>query len=111
VSDLAILAEKLGLSPDQRSRIQARFAAEMRGVVAEYYPSDAAARAHAFIQAFAADGFSATTTHPPVVEPPAGFGAARMIRFFDAFAPELSAPQRTKLAEMIREHASRHDQS
>ncbi len=109
-SDMAILTEKLGLSPDQVSRIQARFSSAMQGVVAEYGPRDVAARAQAFGAAFAADGFDARASEPHGVAPPTGFGGTRMTRFFEAFAPELTPAQRTTLAQAIRDHANRHDQ-
>jgi Spy/CpxP family protein refolding chaperone len=106
-NDMTILSEKLGLTADQVSRIQARFTASMQGVTAEYGPRDVTARAEAFGAAFRADSFNTNTAAPPSA---GTFGATRMTRFFEAFAPELSAAQRDALAQMIREHARRHDQ-
>jgi hypothetical protein len=109
--DMAILSRKLGLTPEQVGRIEVRFHRSMEGVVAEYYPRDAVARAETFGAAFETPGFEAQNTEPPSdLAPPRMFGATRMTRFFEAFAPELTPAQRATLAQTIREHAARHDQ-
>jgi len=107
--NMDILQGKLGLTPEQMARIHARFAAAMQGVVAESFAEDAAARAQAFGAAFRADAFDAESSEP--APPHVGtFGAIRMTRFFEAFAPELTPAERVTLAQMIRDHAWRHDQ-
>jgi hypothetical protein len=111
--DMTVLAEKLGLSKEQLDRIDARFTSAMQGVVLDYYPRDVEARMQAFGSSFTGETFEAKTlpTQPgPLAPLPATFGATRMARFFEAFAPELTPDQRAKLAQDIRDHASRHDQ-
>jgi Spy/CpxP family protein refolding chaperone len=114
--DMAVLAQKLGLSQEQVDRIEARFTSSMQGVLLDYYPREVAPRMQAFGSAFEGETFDAKTlpTAPPAdpsnAGPPATFGPTRMVRFFEAFAPELTPDQRAKLAQDIREHASRHYQ-
>jgi Spy/CpxP family protein refolding chaperone len=111
--DVTVLAQKLGLSQEQSERILARFTASMQGVLLDYYPRDVGARTQEFSSSFRDDAFDAGSLHTqpgPVAPPPTTFGATRMARFFEAFAPELTPDQRAKLALDVREHANRHDQ-
>ena len=106
---MAVLKDTLGLSAAQMDRIQARFTTSMQGVVADYDPRDVVARAQAFGVAFTKDGFDAHAIEPLAVAPRAMFGAVRMARFFESFAPELTPEQRKSLADAIRAHATCHD--
>jgi Spy/CpxP family protein refolding chaperone len=102
----------LNLSPDQVEKIKANFTAQMAAVTAsqqaKFDPAEAEAHFKAFGAAFASETFDAKTltTGDATNAHMATWGATRMVRFYETVTPTLTPEQRTKLAEMIREHAN-----
>jgi Spy/CpxP family protein refolding chaperone len=102
---LARLAGEIGLTQNQLDRIHASLA----GVIAPRFDSqEISAHVRAFGDAFRADTFDAKTltTGTGADAHLAGLGAARMVRFYEAVDPVLTADQRSTLAGILREHAS-----
>jgi Spy/CpxP family protein refolding chaperone len=101
------VAKELGLTNDQVEKVRANLSAlpaPSRG------PFDAtAAEAHmkAFGTAFNGETFDAKTlsTADPANTKIASWGASRMEHFYQALAPVLTADQRAKVADKLREHA------
>jgi Spy/CpxP family protein refolding chaperone len=108
---LAKLANELGLTPDQVSKIQAGLGASKSAP--PFDPQEIDAHLSAFSAAFEADPFDAKSlSHEGSANAHlAGWGAAHMAGFFVAVGPVLSPEQRTKLAAMLREHASHKEDS
>jgi Spy/CpxP family protein refolding chaperone len=102
---LAALTEELSLTPDQVEKISTGL-----GKPAEhpehFDPKDAESHVQAFATAFAADTFDAKTlsTGPAANGALSSHGATRMVHFYETVTPILTADQRTKLAEHLREH-------
>ena len=108
---LAHMQKELNLSPDQVEKIKAGFTAQMAAVgtaQGKFDPAEAEAHMKAFGMAFTADQFDSKslTTADGTNAHMATWGATRMVRFYEAVSPTLTPEQRTKLAEMIREHAN-----
>jgi Spy/CpxP family protein refolding chaperone len=105
------LAEVLGLSPDQVQKIDAAFTASMQQVFAAKQFDKAAAEAHlqAFVSGFSADQFDAKTltTADKANSGITTWGAMRMVKMYEAMTPVLTPDQRTKLAALLREHATK----
>ncbi len=102
---LARLAGEIGLTQDQLDKIHASLAASPRP---PFEPEKVAAHIKAFGDAFRAETFDAKTltTGSGANAHLATFGAARMVRFYEAVDPVLTADQRGKLAAILKEHAS-----
>jgi Spy/CpxP family protein refolding chaperone len=105
---IAHIQKELGLSPDQVEKIKAGFTAQMASVQAKFDPAEAEAHMKAFGNAFVADQFDAKSlgTADAANAHMATWGATRMVRFYQTVAPTLTPEQRTKLADMIRQHAN-----
>jgi Spy/CpxP family protein refolding chaperone len=103
---LARLAGELGLTQEQIDKIHATLAGG--GKPQRLDPQEIASHLHAFGEAFRSDAFDAKalTTAGSADAHLAGAGAARMARFYEAVTPALTADQRAKLADILREHAS-----
>ena len=102
---LARLAGEIGLTQDQLDKIHA----SLGGATAPRLDAqEIAAHVGAFADAFRADAFDAKMlrTGSGADAHLAGFGAARMVRFYEAVDPVLTADQRSTLAGILREHAS-----
>jgi Spy/CpxP family protein refolding chaperone len=108
---IAHIQKELGLSADQVEKIRAGFAAQMSAVTAaqgKFNAGEADAHMKAFGAAFTADQFDARslTSADGTNAHMATWGATRMARFYETVSPTLTPEQRTKLAAMIREHAT-----
>ena len=107
---LAVLTQKLGLSEAQVGQIKENYLSGMTVVheTADHEAVDAHLRA--FAAAFKAKSFDAKTlsSEQEANAHMATWGATRMERFFEAFAPVLTPAQRAELAQEIRDHANRH---
>jgi Spy/CpxP family protein refolding chaperone len=99
------LAHEIGLTQDQLDKIHASLAS---APVPPFDVQKVAAHIRAFGDAFRADTFDAKTltTGGGANAHLAQFGAGKMVRFYEAVDPVLTADQRTKLVGILREHAS-----
>jgi Spy/CpxP family protein refolding chaperone len=106
------LVPALGLLPDQVEKIDAAFTDSMK----TYYQAkgtfpmkDAKDHLDAFVKAFPADSFDAKTltTADKANSAVTTWGAIRMARFYEAMLPVLTPDQRTKLATLLRDQASK----
>jgi Spy/CpxP family protein refolding chaperone len=102
------LAKEIGLAPDQVAKTQANLAALAPAARGPFDASAAEAHWKAFSSAFLADPFDAKTlvTANPANSAISSWGAARMVRFYQALNPVLTPDQRTKVAAALREHAN-----
>lgn len=102
---LAKLASEIDLTQDQLDKIHAALAGTPRP---QFDAQKIAAHVKAFGDAFRADAFDAKTLTSGAGANAhlAEFGATRMVRLYEAVDPVLTADQRTKLAGILREHAS-----
>jgi Spy/CpxP family protein refolding chaperone len=102
---LAKLATEIGLTQDQLDKIHATLDGAPKPA---FDPQKVAAHVKAFGDAFRAETFDAKTlkTGGEANAHLATFGAARMVRLYEAVDPVLTADQRTKLAAILKEHAS-----
>jgi Spy/CpxP family protein refolding chaperone len=107
---IAHIQKELGLSQDQVDKIKAGFTASMAAssAQAKFDPAEADAHMKAFGSAFTAEQFDAKTltTADATNSHMATWGATRMVRFYQTVTPTLTPEQRTKLADMIRLHAT-----
>lgn len=99
------LAREIGLTQDQQDKIHATLAASP---APPFDAQSVSAHIKAFGDAFQGDTFDAKAlaTSSAANQRLAGAGAARVARFYEAVDPVLTADQRTKLADILREHAS-----
>lgn len=108
---IAHLAPMLGLSADQIAKIDQAFTASMAAMVAQKKFDSQAAEAHlqAFVDHFSSDQFDAKslTTADAANSGVTGWGAMRMVKMYQAMTPVLTPEQRTKLAAILREHATK----
>ena len=106
---LAGLTKELGLSQEEDDKITANFKSEMKATPQTHDHKEVEGHMQAFATSFKADTFDAKTigTENGANTHMATWGATRMARFFEAVAPVLTPDQRTKLAQDIRDHASR----
>jgi Spy/CpxP family protein refolding chaperone len=107
------LTPVLGLSADQVQKIDAAFTASMAQAIAARKFDHKAAEAHmeAFFNAFASDKFDAKalTTADKANSGVTTWGATRMVKMYSAVTPVLTPDQRTKLANLLRDHATKTD--
>jgi Spy/CpxP family protein refolding chaperone len=106
------LAQQLGLSADQVQKIDASFTTSMQAVSTargKFDPKSAEEHLHAFITAFSAESFDAKSLQSwdKADSSIASWGAMRMVRMYEAMTPVLTPDQRTKLAGMLRNHATK----
>jgi Spy/CpxP family protein refolding chaperone len=105
------LAQQIGLSPDQVQKIDASFTESIKALAAARGFDRKAADDHltAFVAAFPAEHFDAKTltTADKANSSVAMWGAMRMVRMYEAMVPVLTPDQRTKLAALLREHATK----
>lgn len=104
---LAELAEGLGLSADQIDKIRAAYADSL-GKRSHYDRGEADAHIKAFAAAFTSDHFDAKalSTGGAVNAHMATWGITRVVLFYKAAAPLLTAEQRTRAADELRHHAN-----
>jgi Spy/CpxP family protein refolding chaperone len=104
---LAMFAADLGLTPDQVDKIRAGLGEGMNGVP-RLDPQEIATHLRAFGDAFRSEKFDARvlTTASGANAHLVGWGAAHMAHFVETVGPVLTADQRTKLAQTLREHAA-----
>ncbi len=110
------LVRDLGLSKDEAEQIKASFRAVLKASTPATGQTSIQDHGHkvvtdhlqAFAAAFKADSFDAHKVGAAGAADGrmARWGATRMARFFEAAAPVLTADQRAKLSQMIRERAS-----
>jgi Spy/CpxP family protein refolding chaperone len=105
---IAHLAKELGLSSDQVDKTRANLAAIPAATRGPFDGAAAEAHMKAFAAAFVADPFDAKTltTADAANSKITSWGASRMVRFYQALTPVLTADQRTKIASELREHAN-----
>jgi Spy/CpxP family protein refolding chaperone len=103
---LAHLAKDIGLTSDQVDKFRANLEAG-RDAGKPFDPTVVEAYVKAFDSAFVADKFDAKTLPASSSESSriVSFGAARMARVYEALLPVLTADQRTKVADMLRQRA------
>jgi Spy/CpxP family protein refolding chaperone len=104
---LLAMVRELNLSQDQAQKIKASFHDKMKAAPQDHAHKEVQDHLQAFATAFKADTFDAkklagakaATGHM------ARFGTTRIERFVEAATPVLNPDQRTKLAQLLREHA------
>lgn len=105
---IAHLQQELGLSADQVQKTRANLASLPGTARGPFDVTAGEAHMKAFATAFVADTFDAKTlsTADPANTKIASWGANRMVRFYQALTPVLTADQRAKIADKLREHAN-----
>jgi Spy/CpxP family protein refolding chaperone len=105
---IAHVQKELGLSQDQVDKIKAGYTAQMASVQGKFDPAEADAHMKAFGSAFVAEQFDAKSlgTADATNAHLATWGATRMVRFYETVTPTLTPEQRTKLADIVRQHAN-----
>jgi Spy/CpxP family protein refolding chaperone len=107
------LGKILGLSPDQIQKVDAAFTASIATLYAtrKYDPKAAEQHLNAFVDGFSGEQFDAKTltTADSANSSITSWGAMRMVRMYEAMTPVLTAEQRTKLAALLREHATKQE--
>jgi Spy/CpxP family protein refolding chaperone len=105
---IAHLAKEVGLSDDQVTKVRAALTALPPPSRGPFDPAAAEAHMKAFGTAFVADKFDAKTltTADSANTKVTTWGAARMVRFYQALTPVLTADQRAKISAKLREHAN-----
>ena len=111
---LSVLAADLKLTEQQIQKTRANLGGSLK-TVQRVDPKDIASELKKFGEAFRSDSFDAKTftTESGPSGPDArlaGWGASYLAHFVEAVSPELTAEQRTQLAERLRAHAG-HDPS
>jgi Spy/CpxP family protein refolding chaperone len=107
---LLALVQRVGLTQQQADKIKANFREKMKGSgPQEHQHKEMEDHLRAFASAFKADSFDAKklTNAKMANGHLARWGATRRERFLEAAAPVLTPEQRTKLAQIIRDRASR----
>lgn len=106
---LLALVRDVGLSKEQADKIKANFHERMSATPQDHTHKEVVDHFAAFATAFKADKFSAKslTSAKAANGHMARWGATRRARFLEAAAPVLTPEQRTKLAQTIRDRASR----
>jgi Spy/CpxP family protein refolding chaperone len=101
---LGELTAEVGLTPDQVAKMSAALKARP-ATGGESRSKRAEARVHAFTTGFSTASFDAKSlaSKTPTI---AGRGSIRMAQFYETVTPLLTTEQRTKLAEILHEHAS-----
>lgn len=108
---LLALVRELGLSQEQADKIKASFHDKMKASPQEHAHKDVQDHLTAFAAAFKAETFDAKkVTGAKAAAHMARWGSTRMARFVEAATPTLTPEQRTKFADLIRDHAN-HSES
>jgi Spy/CpxP family protein refolding chaperone len=106
---LLAMVRQLGLTKEQAEKIKSNFRERMVKTPQDHAHKEVQDHLQAFATAFKAETFNPKTF--PSAKAASGhmarWGATRRARFLEAAAPVLTPEQRTKLAESIRDHASR----
>ena len=104
---IAHFAKELGLTNDQVDKVRANLSAMPAASRGSFDATAAEAHVNAFGTAFASDTFDAKTLSTGEVNTKiASWGASRMEHFYQAVTPVLTADQRAKVADKLREHAN-----
>jgi Spy/CpxP family protein refolding chaperone len=105
------LVRDLGLTKDQAEKIKAKFHDQMKGGPQDHQHKEVQDHLQAFATAFKADTFSAKSLSKAKAANAhmARWGATRMERFLEAAAPILTADQRSKLAQEMRDRSGRDE--
>jgi Spy/CpxP family protein refolding chaperone len=108
---LLALVRELGLSQEQAEKIKAAFHDKMKAAPQDQAHKEVQDHLTAFATAFKADTFDAKKVAGGKAADGhiAKWGATRRARFLEAAAPILTPDQRTKLAQVIRDHAAKTD--
>lgn len=108
---LLALVKQLGLTKEEAEKIKANFHDRMKGSPQDLVHKEVQDHIHAFVTSFKSDTFDAKTLAGGKAANGhmARWGATRMARFLEAAAPVLTPDQRTKLAQTIRDRASKAD--
>jgi Spy/CpxP family protein refolding chaperone len=103
------LASEIGLTSDQVDKVRASLAASTGTTRGPFDPAEAEAHMKAFATAFAADAFdaSALSSGASAGARVSSWGATRMAHFYEALNVVLTADQRAKVADRLRQHASK----
>ncbi|HSQ66771.1 MAG TPA: Spy/CpxP family protein refolding chaperone [Polyangiaceae bacterium] len=106
------LAKELNLSEGQVAKVRATLSASPSGASPALDLAQADAYVKQLEKAFASDSFEAKALdHADEVNRALdGWGAAHLARFCEAVMPVLTADQRARLADMLREHLSHGDE-
>jgi Spy/CpxP family protein refolding chaperone len=106
---LGALVAQLGLTQDEAKKIKANFHDRMKANPQEHAHKEVQDHLQAFTAAFKSDTFDPKklTGAKAANGHMARWGATRRARFYEAAAPVLTPDQRTKLAQMIRDHSGR----
>ena len=103
------LSKELSLTPEQVEKVKKSLHPTAGAGADKYDRKEAQARIEAFAKAFSGDTFDAKVLHGKGAEGVDGHmaagGAARHANFVEAVTPVLTPEQRTKFAEMLREHS------
>jgi Spy/CpxP family protein refolding chaperone len=108
---LLALVRELGLSQEQAEKIKVSFHDKMKAAPQEHAHKEVQDHLTAFATAFKIDAFDAKKVAGGKAADGhiAKWGTTRRARFLEAAAPILTPDQRTKLSQMIRDHAARTD--
>jgi Spy/CpxP family protein refolding chaperone len=108
---LLALVRELGLSQEQAEKIKASFHDKMKAAPQDQSHKEVQDHLTAFGAAFKADTFDAKKVAGGKAADGhiAKWGATRRARFLEAAVPILTPDQRTKLAQVIRDHAAKAD--
>ena len=110
---IAHLGKILGLSPEQIQKVDAAFTSSIAALYAARKFDTKAAEQHlnAFVDTFPGDRFDAKTltSADPANSSVTSWGAMRMVRMYEAMVPVLTPEQRTRLAALLREHATKQE--
>jgi Spy/CpxP family protein refolding chaperone len=106
---LAHLASEIGLTSNQVDNVRANLAASTGTTRGLFDPAEAEAHMKAFAAAFAVDTFDASTLSSGASAGArvSSWGAGRMTHFYEALNTVLTADQRAKVADRLRQHASK----
>ena len=103
---LAELAKDLSLPADQVDKLAEALKAAHVDLAGKFDPTKVEEHVQAFATAFVAESFDAKSVTGNGNAHLATHGGKRMAIFYETVTPLLTAEQRTKLAEHLRQHAS-----
>ena len=103
---LAEMEKELSLTPEQVEKISAALHASFGERGPKFDPKKAEEHIQAFSTAFVSDNFDAKTLSANANSELSTHGAKRHVLFLETVTPLLTAEQRTKLAEHLREHST-----
>ncbi len=103
---LAELTTDVGLTPAQAEAVATMLETSRAKAPTHFDRANAQMRVQAFVTNFPKETFDAKTVIPQRDEQLVTHGATRLVRFYEAVTPMLTAEQRQKLATHLREHAN-----